>query len=322
MSCTPGRRRSRPTRSPCRPRSATPARPARGATNVNFYLGTTKVGTANVGALAAGATDAPSRPTSAPRNAGTLPAERQGRRGQHGRSSRTTPTTRYTNPTHAGGRAGRQLRPGRLGGELVAEQPVGRQHRHVLGGDPATRARVASAGGAHGITLTVLNDAGTAVRTLTGSYTGAIAAGATTRAGQPGHLDGRQRQVHGPRRARRRRQRAAGQAGQQHQRAAVLRRSRREHAVRHVRGRGRRRSAAARSVVGPNRTIGDLAGEASGRRAVTLNSHRRLRRVDHQGAAPTRWSPGSPSRTRAGRRRHQLDAEHLRQRHASTRRSP
>ena len=27
------------------------------------------------------------------------------------------------------------------------------------------------------------------------------------------------------------------------------------------------------AVVGPNRTIGDLAGEASGRRAVTLNSN-------------------------------------------------
>ena len=31
-------------------------------------------------------------------------------------------------------------------------------------------------------------------------------------------------------------------------------------------------SAAARRVVGPNRTVGDLAGEASGRRAVTLNA--------------------------------------------------
>ena len=37
------------------------------------------------------------------------------------------------------------------------------------------------------------------------------------------------------------------------------------------------------TVVGPNRTIGDLAGEASGRRAVTLNSDRRLRAVDHPG---------------------------------------
>ncbi len=44
----------------------------------------------------------------------------------------------------------------------------------------------------------------------------------------------------------------------------------------------RRRRAA---CVGPNRTIGDLAGEASGRRAVTLQQQRRVRRVDHHGAS-------------------------------------
>src|SRR4029450_2370488 len=37
----------------------------------------------------------------------------------------------------------------------------------------------ASAGGAHGITLTVLTDSGATVRTLTGSYSGTLAAGAS-----------------------------------------------------------------------------------------------------------------------------------------------
>ena len=52
----------------------------------------------------------------------------------------------------------------------------------------------------HGITLTVLNGADAVVKTLTGSYTGAIAAGATTSRVDPGHLDRGQRQVHGARR--------------------------------------------------------------------------------------------------------------------------
>ncbi|MFJ1594199.1 discoidin domain-containing protein, partial [Kitasatospora albolonga] len=49
-------------------------------------------------------------------------------------------------------------------------------------------------------------------------------------------------------------------------------------------------------VVGPDRTVGDIAGEASGRKAVTLDSTGNY--VEFTTRKPTtRWSPGSPSRT-------------------------
>ena len=50
--------------------------------------------------------------------------------------------------------------------------------------------------------------------------------------------------------------------------------------------------------VGPNRTIGDLAGEASGRRAVTLGGTGSYVEFTTTAPARTRWSPGSPCRTR------------------------
>ena len=64
-------------------RSRTSARRPPAATNVNFYLGTTKVGTAAVGALAAGASTTVTANIGA-RDAGTYAADREGRRGEHG----------------------------------------------------------------------------------------------------------------------------------------------------------------------------------------------------------------------------------------------
>ena len=99
-----------------------------------------------------------------------------------------------------------------------------------------------------------------------------IAPGATTAPVTLRHLDRRRRRVHGPHRGRRRRQRAAGQAGQQHQHRPAVRRARRA-TCRTTCTRPRTRViGGGAAVVGPNRTIGDLAGEASGRRAVTLDT--------------------------------------------------
>ena len=70
---------------------------ASAATNVNFYLGTTKVGTATVGALAAGAT-ATVTASIGTQTAGTLLADRQGRRGEHDRRAERA-NNNYTNPT-------------------------------------------------------------------------------------------------------------------------------------------------------------------------------------------------------------------------------
>ena len=79
---------------------------------------------------------APSRPTSAPRDAGTLPAEREGRRGQHRhraerRQQHATPTRprSWSRRSQSSDLVARSV-------ALVAEQPGRRQHGHVLGGHP------------------------------------------------------------------------------------------------------------------------------------------------------------------------------------------
>lgn len=65
-------------------------------------------------------------------------------------------------------------------------------------------------------------------------------------AGERRHLDGRERPVLGQDRRRERRQRAAREAGQQHEHTSVVRRPGREHALRHVRSRRRRGRSTAR----------------------------------------------------------------------------
>ncbi|GAB7043819.1 MULTISPECIES: galactose-binding domain-containing protein [Catenuloplanes] len=130
---------------------------------------------------------------------------------------------------------------------------------------------IASAAGAHGITLTLLNEAGAVVRTLSGSSNGVIAAGATTAPvslGTWAAANGRftVRVV------------LADDANE----LAAKRANNTSETPLFV-GRGANMPYAVYEAedgqigggavpVGPNRTVGDLAGEASGRRAVTLNS--------------------------------------------------
>jgi hypothetical protein len=129
---------------------------------------------------------------------------------------------------------------------------------------------IASASGAHGITLTLLNGS-TVVRTLTGSYSGAIAAGATA----PAVALGSWPAVNGRYSVR-----------------VVLADDANELPVKRANNTSERPFFVGRganmpydhieaedaavgggaAVIGPNRTVGDLAGEASGRKAVTLNS--------------------------------------------------
>src|SRR5690606_7455956 len=127
-----------------------------------------------------------------------------------------------------------------------------------------------SADGGHPITLTVLDDAGAAVKTLTGAHDGSIAAGDTTspiRLGDWTAADGRytvrvtvdadanelpvKRDDNTVTRSL-----FVGRGA-----AMPYERYEAEDAV----------TGGGATVVGPNRTIGDLAGEASGRRAVTLD---------------------------------------------------
>ncbi|HWO67533.1 MAG TPA: discoidin domain-containing protein [Umezawaea sp.] len=241
---------------------------ASGATNVNFYLGSTKAGTATVGGLAAGAS-ATASVNVGPRDAGSYPFSAKVDEGN------TVIESDETNNAFTGS------------SPLVVTPVASSDLVAVVGwtpGNPSAgnavafsvaiknQGTVASAGGAHGISLQVVNSTtGSVVQTLTGSYSGAIAAGATT---SPVNL-GSWTAVNG-----------------KYTVKVVLANDANELPVKQPNntseqpffvGRGANMPydmleaedaavGGGATVVGPNRKIGDLAGEASGRKAVTLNS--------------------------------------------------
>ncbi|PWR06250.1 glycosyl hydrolase [Micromonospora acroterricola] len=241
---------------------------ASGATNVNFYLGATRVGTASVGGLAAGASttvtanigtrDAGSYPLSAKVDENNTVVEQDDTN-----NSYTNPSPLVVSPVATSD----------LVASSVAWSPGNPAAGNTVTFSVSVRnaGSVASASGAHGITLTVLNDAGTVVRTLTGSYSGVINAGATV---GPINL-GTWTAANGKYTVR-----------------VVLAADANELPVKQGNntsdrplfvGRGANMPydmyeaedgavGGGAAVVGPNRNVGDLAGEASGRRAVTLNS--------------------------------------------------
>ncbi|PRX51736.1 CARDB protein, partial [Nonomuraea fuscirosea] len=237
---------------------------ASAATSVAFYAGDDKVGTASVGALAAGATATVSANIGA-RDAGTYRLEarvdEQNAVPEQNEGNNTTTGTLTVRPVDTA--------------DLIAS-PVSWTPGNPAAGDTVTfsvairnQGTVASAGGSHGITLTVLNDAGTAVRTLTGAASGAIAAGATTAPVSLGTWTA---------------------ANGKYTVRAVLADDANELPVKRANntstlplfiGRGasmpydtyEAEDAAVgggATRVGPSRDVGTIAGEASGRRAVTL----------------------------------------------------
>jgi hypothetical protein len=238
-----------------------------GATNVNFYLGTTKVGTASVGALAVGASSTVSA------SIGTQTAGTYQLTAKVDESNTVIETNdannSYTNPSNL----------------VVA--PV--QSSDLVGtaawspGNPAAgntvaftvtvknQGTIATASGSHTVTLTVVDtSSNSTVKTLTGSFSGALASGASTSVsmGSWTAVNGRYN-VH-----------------------TVLAVDTNELSVKQGNntsdtalfvGQGANMPydtyeaesgtvGGGATVVGPNRTIGDIAGEASGRKAVTLNS--------------------------------------------------
>ncbi|WP_329040690.1 discoidin domain-containing protein [Streptomyces sp. NBC_01422] len=130
---------------------------------------------------------------------------------------------------------------------------------------------IASAVGSHGITLGVIDSKGATVKTLTGAHSGAIAAGSTTAPVSPGTWTA---------------------ADGSYTLKVVLADDANELPVKRENntttepffvGRGADMpydmyeaedgvTGGGARVVGPNRTVGDIAGEASGRKAVTLDS--------------------------------------------------
>ncbi|MFK3982804.1 discoidin domain-containing protein [Micromonospora sp. NPDC050397] len=239
------------------------------ASNVNFYLGTTLAGTASVGALAAGAASTVTANVG-PRDAGTYPLSAKVDEA-NSVIEQNDANNSFTNPS--------SLVVSPVASSDLVVSPVAWSPSNPAAGNTVTftvaiknQGTVASAGGAHGITLTVVNPTnGAVLRTLTGSYTGTIAAGATT---APVNL-GTWVAVNG-----------------RYDVRVVLADDANELPVKRVNntsttgffvGRGANLPyemyeaedalvGGGAQVVGPNRVIGDLAGEASGRRAVTLNS--------------------------------------------------
>jgi hypothetical protein len=241
-----------------------------GATNVNFYLGTTKVGTASVGALAAGGSSTVSASIGT-RNAGTYQLIAKVDEANsvieldEANNSFTNATNLVVAPVASS--------------DLIASSSSWSPSNPSAGNTVTfsvaikNQGSVASAGGTHAITLTVTDTTTNAVvRTLTGSASGVIAAGATT---SPVSL-GTWTAVNG-----------------KYQVTVVLAVDGNELPVKQANntssssffvGRGANMpydmyeaedgvAGGGATVIGPNRTIGDLAGEASGRKAVTLNSN-------------------------------------------------
>jgi hypothetical protein len=239
-----------------------------GATNVNFYLGTDLAGSAPVGALAAGASATVSA------NVGTRDA------GSYPLSAKVDEANAVIeqNETNNSFTNGSPVVVTPVASSDLVAAAVSWSPSTPAAGNTVTfsvsirnQGNIASASGAHGITLTVLDQNGVTVRTLTGSASGVINAGATTAPVNLGTWTA---------------------ANGRYPVRTVLANDANELPVKQANntsnqslfvGRGANMPydmyeaedgtlGGGASVVGPNRTIGDLAGEASGRRAVTLNS--------------------------------------------------
>ncbi|MEY9949864.1 hypothetical protein ABH937_006979 [Kitasatospora sp. GAS1066B] len=236
------------------------------ATDVNFYLGTAKVGSTTVGALAPGATQTVSA-TIGTQTAGSY--QLTTKVDESKKNINLTADQSYTNPTSL------QVAP------VQSADLVG-----TLNWTPSTPAAgnsvnftvtvknqgtIATTAGSHGITLTLLDSSGATVSTLTGSVSGAIAAGATAApvglgswtavngkftahlvlAADPNELPVKQPHLTSD---------TAVFVGQ----GANMPYDSYKSTDGTLGG--------SAGVVGPNRTIGDIAGEATQRMAVTLNN--------------------------------------------------
>ena len=240
---------------------------ASGATAVGFYVDGTLKGTSNVGGLAAGAS------STVTFNAGTLTA------GSYAISAKVDEANAVIekNETNNSANAASNLVVGAVQSSdivpVLAFSPSNPAAGNTVNFTVAIRnqGNVASANGAHGITLTVLNDQGGTVVTRTGTFTGVINAGATTSPVSLGSWTA---------------------ANGRYTLRVVLANDANELPVKQANntsntslfvGRGANMPydlyeaedgtvGGGAQLLAPNRTIGDLAGEASGRRAVTLPS--------------------------------------------------
>ncbi|CAM5630354.1 MULTISPECIES: discoidin domain-containing protein [Streptomyces] len=236
------------------------------ATDLDFTLGGTKAATADVPALAAGESKAVTASIGT-RDAGSYPV-----------GAEVDPSQKVIEQNEANNT---YTRPDALVVKPVASSdllaaPVSWTPTSASAGDDVkftvalkNQGSVASASGTHAITLTVQDAKGATVKTLTGSYTGAIAAGQTTAPVGLGTWTA---------------------ANGKYTVRTVIADDANELPVKRANnttthplfvGRGADMPydmyeaedgtvGGGAKVVGPNRTVGDIAGEASGRKAVTL----------------------------------------------------
>ncbi|MER7789733.1 discoidin domain-containing protein [Streptomyces sp. NPDC097640] len=238
------------------------------ATDLNFTLGGTKAATADVPALAAGE----SKTVTA--SIGTRDA------GSYAVGAEVDPSNKVIEQNEANNAFTRSdalvVKPV-SSSDLVAA-PVSWTPSSPSAGDDVkftlaikNQGTTASASGAHDVTLTIQDSKGATVKTLTGSYSGAIAAGQTTAPVSLGSWTA---------------------ANGKYTVKTVIADDANEVPVKRANntttqplfvGRGADMPydmyeaedgtvGGGAKVVGPNRTIGDFAGEASGRKAVTLGA--------------------------------------------------
>ncbi|MFC6089941.1 discoidin domain-containing protein [Saccharothrix lopnurensis] len=240
---------------------------ASGATDVTFFLGTQSVGTAQVGALAAGASATVTANIGA-RGAGSyeytakVDETKKVVEQNEANNARVHPSPLVITPVPSSDLVGTiSWSPGNpSNGQSTTFTAVIRNDGSI-----------ASAGGAHGVTLTLLNASGGTVRTLTGSFTGTLQPGQSSpqvnlgswTAANGNYTVRAQVAVDANEIAARQGNNLSNQPLFVGRGANVP--------WQHVEAEDGVTAGGAQKI-GPNRTIGDLAGEASGRRAVTLNS--------------------------------------------------
>jgi hypothetical protein len=239
------------------------------ASDVNFYLADKKVGTAPVGALATGASDTVSVSIGA-LDAGSYPLSAKVDESDQIIELNDLNNS-FANPS--------SLVIGPVSSSDLVASAVGWTPGNPANGDNVgfsvaikNQGSLSSASGAHGITLTIADATTNAVvKTLTGSYSGVIANGATTSPVNLGNWTA---------------------ANGKYNVKVVLDDDANELPVKRANNTSTRPFFVGRganmpydvyeaedgvlgggaTVVGPNRNVGDLAGEASGRKAVKLDS--------------------------------------------------
>ncbi|BEL12206.1 CARDB domain-containing protein [Actinoplanes sichuanensis] len=235
------------------------------ASNINFYLGTAKVGTVAVPALTAGQSQTASVSIGA-RDAGSYQLSAKVDEAgaifetNEANNSWTHPSALVVTPVSSA--------------DLVASSVTWTPGTPAAGNAVAfsvtlkNQGSAATSSGAHGVTLTILNGS-TTVRSLTASYTGTLAAGASTvlNLGSWTAANGRYtvRTVVAVDSA----ELPVKQANNTSEKPFFVGRGANLPFDFYEAEDGQLGGGAA--IVGPNRIVGNLAGEASGRKAVTLN---------------------------------------------------